>query len=127
MNINNNYKENNEKIFNEIKVCKRENVLCKNCFKYLFQEKMKLNYKKEIQYLIGNINVPHNLYKKLNINTVGIKVMSDQLLDCKNKINYLYDELDNSFKFFPLYSEIINYFDEDNDKAMNPKIDYYKR
>ena len=128
MNINNNYKEKNEKLFNEIKVNRREDVLCKDCFKYLFQEDMKLNYKKEIQYLIDNITIPHNLNKKLNNNTIGIKEMSGRLLNCKKKINSIFDIIDNSFKTFPSYSEIINYFaDKDNDKINNPKIDYYKK
>ena len=122
-----NYNEKNMELFNKIKVNLKENILCRHAFLYLFQEKMELDYKKEVEYLINNIIIPHNLTKELDYITAKMGRITCSLLECKKKIEKLYKILDNSFKKFPLYPEIITYFENTNNIINNPQIDYYEK
>ena len=124
-----NYIEKNKQLFKKIRVNKKEEILLKHTFQYLFQEKVKYNYKKEVQYLIDNIIIPNN---KINtqLDYIPSKIVQtiDNLLDYKKKIDRFFEKLDNSFKNFPLYSEMLHYFDKNiNNHKIQEAIDYYKK
>ena len=123
----NNAKKINSQLLSVLKVNPRNEIDSYSAFDYIFFYKTKENYNKEIQYMYQNFVLPLNQIVSKSNDTDSLK--RNNWNDLKNKVQYLYDKLDNQIKKDPNYNNIINYLDkcDKNKKNVSKEMQFYEK
>ena len=114
----NDYKENNEKILENLLVQSNENMDLNSALNYIFYNNDMNDYKKELNYLYQNIYLPKNLQnqKLLEINK---ETQSEDYEFLQSETDSIYKQVDYKFKNDPLYAIFIKYFESDRKEWTN--------
>ena len=126
-----NYKEKNEKLFKSISIETKDKIKCSSALNYIFSNTPKENYAKVISYLYENVVLPER--NEVNIINKGPEDSTKKYYAFKQKIDSIYNILNDRFKADPSYECIIDYFKtfiegdgENIDLDASPKMKFYE-
>ena len=105
------HKVKNEEIFSKLTVKSSDTINYISALNYIFRNKHKNDNINEIKYLYENISLPENTINNI-LKENGKVTNINYYLEYQNKIEKIYNQLNDKFKHDPLYQNIINYFEE---------------
>lgn len=128
-----NMKKKNKEIFTSQKIKTKNSINLTSALKYIFSNRADNDFSNEIIYLYENVVLPKRK-KGLKISKIEKESNEkDYWKVFQERIEKLYNEINNKFKNDPLYTQIMKYFNElvqakktDKLKIVPEKIQFYE-